>query len=148
MEKEQGAGREAAPKPPIAGVIYGTICFWIVMLGIAVAIAGMIMYFVSDTQVSQECLLDTLWEGATVEEIWHECAGVDEVPTGHWWLKCLSEGYCIAMLGIAICAWAAVIGMWGAVWGTVRSGERLYVVFALIIAVILTLAAIGVISLE
>lgn len=148
MEKEQAAGTEERPKPPIAGVIYGTICYWIVMVGIAVAIVGMIIYFVSDGYVAQDCLLDKLWDGEDVEAIWQACAGVEEVPEGHWYLSMLSNGDGIAMLGIAIIAFAAVIGMWGALWGTVRSGERLFAVFALIVAVILTASALGLVSLH
>ena len=148
MEKEQGAGTEPIPKPPIAGVIYGGICYWIVMAGVAVAIVGMIMYFISGGYVAQECLLDLLWEGAEVEEIWQVCAGLEEAPQGHWYFGALSYGDGVAALGIAIIAVAAVVGMWGALWGTVRSGERLYAVFALIVALILTASAIGLVSLH
>jgi hypothetical protein len=63
-------------------------------------------------------------------------------------LDLLSNGDVIAMVGVAIICGAAVVGMWGAFVGTVRSRERLYAVLALIIAVILTLSAIGVITLE
>jgi hypothetical protein len=164
MDKEQATGSESAPKPPLAGVIYGRICYWVVMLGILIAVAGMIMYFVSDGYVDKDCLLDSLWDGEEVEAIWANCAAEDAsgdhqvvsessdhseaVPEGHWYLKVLDKGDGLAMLGIAITAFAAVIGMWGAVWGTWRSGERLFLLFALIVAVVLTLSAIGVVSLE
>ena len=147
------------PKPPVAGVIYGRICYGLVMLGILVAIIGMIMYFTSDGYFKKECLLDSLWDGEKVEGIWGSCtmdvASNGHTGTeahiesqGHWYLKMLSHGDGIAMLGIALCCFAAVIGMWGATFGTVRSGERLYALFALIVAVILTLSAIGIIQLE
>jgi hypothetical protein len=167
MDKEQAKGTESAPKPPLAGVIYGRICYWVVMLGILVAVVGMIMYFVSDGYVDKDCLLDALWDGEEVESIWGNCTAAEEgaeghgleavsgssehseaVPEGHWYLKVLDKGDGVAMMGIAITAFAAVIGMWGAVWGTWRSGERLFLLFAFIVAVILTLSAIGVISLE
>ena len=138
------------PKPPVAGVIYGNICYWIVLVGILVAIVGMIMYFTSDGYFNQEILLDGLWGGEVVEDIWANAAGVEDVPHGHWYLSTslLSNGDVVAMLGIAICCVAAVVGMWGALVGTVRSRERLYAILALIIAVILTLSAVGIISLE
>lgn len=135
------------PKSPITGVIYGQICYWIVLVGILVAIVGMIMYFTSDGYFNQEILLDGLWDGKVVDDIWAGAAGVD-IPHGHWYmsLSLLSHGDVVAMLGIAICCFAAVIGMWGALVGAVRSGERLYAVLALIIAVILTLSAVGIVS--
>jgi hypothetical protein len=152
--------KDEHPKPPIAGVIYGRICYWLVIIGIIVSMVGMVIYFVSDGYFDQDCLLDSLWDGHEVEEIWEgncttEVAGDghagDEAhisPHGHWYLKMLSHGDGIAMLGIAICCFAAVIGMWGATIGTIRSGERLYALFALIVAVIMTLSAIGIIQLE
>lgn len=138
------------PKPPVAGVIYGNICYWIVLVGILVAIVGMVMYFASDGYFDKEILLDGLWGGEVIEGIWADAAGVEDVPHGHWYLSTslLSNGDVVAMLGIAICCVAAVVGMWGALVGTVRSRERLYAVLALIIAVILTLSAVGIIYLE
>jgi hypothetical protein len=148
------------PKPPVAGVIYGRICYWLVIVGIIIALVGMIIYFVSDGYFDRDCLLDSLWDGHEVEEIWEgDCVAAADgdghaeeeahiSPHGHWYLKMLSHGDGIAMLGIAICCFAAVIGMWGATIGTIRSGERIYALFALIVAVILTLSAIGIIQLE
>ena len=147
--------KEEHPKPPIAGVIYGRIAYWVVMLGILIAIVGMVMYFVSDAYIEQDCLLDSLWSGEKAEDIWEgNCTAGDHStgdaikPHGHYYLSMLSYGDGIAMLGIAICCFAAVIGMWGAFIGTLRSGERIYALFALIVAVILTLSAIGIIQLE
>jgi hypothetical protein len=157
--------KDEHPKPPIAGVIYGRIAYSVVMLGILIAIVGMVMYFVSDGYIEQDCLLDSLWDGEKAEAIWEgNCTAGDHStgdagtegdsaepaikPNGHFYLSMLSYGDGIAMLGIAICCFAAVAGMWGAFIGTIRSGERIYVLFALIIAVILTLSAIGIIQLE
>jgi hypothetical protein len=148
MDKEQAAERESAPKPPVAGVIYGRICYWLVMIGILISVIGMIMYFTSGGYFEQQCLLDKLWDGTEVETIWHECAGVESIPGGHWYLSALSHGDVVAMLGIAIIAFAAVVGMWGAFVATARSRDKLYSLFALIAAAILTASAIGVISLE
>jgi len=148
MGNEVISERESAPKPPVAGIIYGRACYLIVMVGIIIAMIGMIMYFNSGGYLNEQCLLDNLWEGKDVETIWEECAGVTSVPQGHWYLSLLSHGDVIAMMGIAITALAAVVGMWGAFIGTVRSGERMFAVFAFIVAVILTLSAIGILKLE
>ena len=75
------------PKPPISGVIYGTICYWIVIVGILVAIVGMSMYFISGGCFDTEILLDSLWEGKVVEEVWAEASCVGHMPEGHWYLK-------------------------------------------------------------
>jgi hypothetical protein len=148
VDKELNPDTQSAPKPPAAGVIYGEICYWLVMVGIVIAIVGMIMYFVSDGNMDKQCLLDGLWDGHEVETIWETCTEEGHVPEGHWYLSALSKGDVVAMLGIAITGFAAVVGMWGALVGTVRSGERLYSLFAVIVAVILTASAVGVVSIH
>ena len=139
---------EIIPKPPEAGVIYGRICYWIVLIGIVVSVIGMIMYFTSDGCVDRETLWQGIWSGDEKEVLWeNNCTGED-VPHGHWYFGQLGEGDGLAMLGIAICSVAAVFGMWGAFIGMVRSKEKVYSVFALIVAVILTCGALGVISIH
>ncbi|AEA46460.1 DUF1634 domain-containing protein [Archaeoglobus veneficus] len=141
-------GREEAPKPPLAGVVYGEIAYWMVIVGMVIAIAGSFIYLTSGGYVDSECLLAHLWAGADVHTIWEECAGIDEVPHGHWYLGMLGYGDAIAMLGIAIACLAAVVGMWGSVAAMFKEKEMLFAVFALVVAVILTLAAMGVITLK
>jgi len=138
--------KEEAPKPPLAGIIYGEIAYWILMIGMIVAVVGSAIYIYSDGYVNATCLLNNLWQGADINTIWNNCAGVNEVPHGHWYLGMLHQADALAMLGIAIGSLAAVFGMWGAFIGMVRSREKLYLIFALIIAIILTLSALGVIT--
>jgi hypothetical protein len=140
--------KEEAPKPPIAGIIYGEIAYWLVIIGMLVAIAGSAMYLTAGGYVDQTCFLGHLWKGDDVHTIWEECAGVSEVPHGHWYIGMLSYGDAVAMLGIAIGCFAAVIGMWGAFLGMLRSKESIYIIFALIVAIILLLSALGIISLK
>jgi len=137
---------ESIPKPPLAGVLYGRICYWIVLIGIFISIIGMIIYFTSDGCIDRETLWQGIWSGADKETLWqNNCTGED-VPHGHWYFGQLGDGDALAMLGVAVCSVAAVIGMWAAFGATVREKERVYSIFALIVAVILTLGAIGIIS--
>ena len=141
-------GKDKAPKPPTAGIIYGEITYWLLIVGTIVAIVGIAIYMMSGGYVNQTCLLNHLWGGADVSTIWKECAGAVKLPEGHWYLGMLSQGDGIAMLGIAISCLAAVFGIWGAFIGLLRSRERVYIILALMIAVILTLSALGVITLK
>jgi uncharacterized membrane protein len=70
------------------------------------------------------------------------------MPHGHWYLGKLGYGDAIAMLGIAVSCFAAVIGMWGATFAMFRDKEKLYAAFALIVALLLTLCALGIISVK
>lgn len=147
MEKETQIPQDA-PQPPLAGIVYGEIAYWVLLIGMVIAIVGLGIYLVSDGYVKQDCLLDKLWDGETAETIWQSCAGVEETPHGHWYLDKLSKADALAMGGIALGCLAAVVGMWGASLAMFRSREKLYVLFALIIAVVLTLSALGIIALE
>lgn len=147
IEKETNIPQDA-PKPPLAGIVYAEIAYWILLIGMVIATTGLIIYLVSDGYVAQDCLLDKLWDGQSAETIWEDCAGQAEVPEGHWYLEKLSRGDGLAMGGIAVGCLAAVLGMWGAAVVMFRGKDKLYLAFALIIAVVLTLSALGVIALE
>ncbi|MBM3131752.1 MAG: DUF1634 domain-containing protein [Chloroflexi bacterium] len=147
VEKETGIPKDA-PQPPLAGVVYGEIAYWILLIGMVIAAVGLIIYLVSDGYVAQDCLLDKLWDGQSAETIWEDCAGQTEIPEGHWYLEKLSKADGLAMGGIALGCLAAVVGMWGAAIAMFRDRQKLYVAFALIIAVVLTLSALGIIALE
>ena len=139
--------KDKAPKPPIGGVIYGEITYWLVLIGVIIAVVGSVIYMTSDGFVNKEAMLESLWDGAEVDTVWEESSSYDEAPQGHWYLKHL-EGDTVAMFGIALACFAAVAGMWGALFGMVRSKGGIYIIFTLIIALVLTLSALGVISLE
>lgn len=147
-EKAPESGREKAPKPPFAGIVYGEITYWILLAGMAIAIVGMIIYLSSDGYVNQDCLLDKLWNGEDAQTIWKDCAGVQKVPEGHWYLGKLSKADGLAMSGIALGCMAAVVGMWGAAAAMFRGKDKLYLLFALAIALVLTLSAIGIITIK
>jgi hypothetical protein len=139
--------KEKPPEVPVTGVIYGEIAYRIALLGILISIVGIIIYMVSNGYVNLTCSLDQLWRGANVDAIWKGCAGI-KTPEGHWYLGMLSHGDAIAMLGISVTCSAAVLGMWGGLVGMVRSKGGMYIIFALIVAIILTLAAVGLIVIK
>jgi hypothetical protein len=140
--------KEKPPEVPITGVIYGEIAYRIALLGILISIVGIVIYMISNGYLDRSCTLNQLWSGASVDTIWKECAGVSTTPEGHWYLSMLSRGDAIAMLGIAVSCSAAVVGMWGGLVGMVRSKGGMYIIFALIVAIILTLAAAGLIVIK
>lgn len=148
MDKGVTRHKASGPRPPLAAIVYGAICLTLAIIGIVLAVIGMVMYFASDGYLNKSCLLESLWEGQDVETIWETCSGFTSVPDGHWYLSLLSNGDAIAMLGIAIAALAAVVGMWGAFVGMLRSREWLFALLGLVVAVILTASATGVLCLE
>jgi len=143
------------PAVPVSGIVYGQIAYWVLLLGLIVALVGSVICMLSDGNPGGSAVLDHVWSGDDVPTIWETCAGLATPPRGHWYLQALSHGDGIAMLGIAISCMAAVLGMWGAALVMLRSpGQthasltRLYFLFALIVAIILTLSALGILALE
>lgn len=151
---------EERPKPPIAGVIYGELAYWIIIIGTVIAIIGLAIYLVAppeEVTVEKSCLLENLWAGCTSETggsvgcdastIWERCSPMD-MPHGHWYIGYLSYGDGIAMAGIAIGSLAAVVGMWGAFIGMFRSKDTVFIILALVVAIILTASAAGLLSIH
>jgi len=140
---------------PAAGVVYGQITFWLVLLGMVIALVGSVLCLASNGSHNSPSLFEYLWKGDDINVIWQTCIGFDGPPHGHWYLGVLPGADGVAMLGIAISCMAAVLGMWGASAAMLRNRDRvqvllskLYFVFALAVAVILSLSALGIIALE
>ena len=143
------------PKPPISGIIYGEFAFWIAILGMVIGTIGAIWYLAGGAHVMDpKVLLSHMWKGDSAEKIWEVTTG-HKIVYGHWYLHKLSFSDGLALLGVGVCCLAAVLGMWGAFVGMLLSSEEkrrrmytLYLILILIMAVILTLCAAGVISLH
>ena len=146
MEIEMQSEMDRAPKPPVAAIIYGEITYWLAIIGVVIAMAGIVIYLALGGYLDKASITRDLWRGEIVGTIWKDSAGVAEVPRGYWYLGNLGKGDCLAMLGIAVACIAAAVGMWGAAFGLMRSKGGIYIIFALIIAAILTLSASGIIS--
>ncbi len=151
---------EERPKPPLSGVIYGEAAYWIILAGTVIAIIGLALYLVApseDVAVEKGCFLENLWAGCTSETggavgcdadtIWEKCSDMHR-PHGHWYVNYLGFGDAIAMSGIAVGCMAAVVGMWGAFVGMLRSKEKVYIILSLVVAIILSASAAGLLSIH
>ena len=146
METEMQSEMDKAPNPPVAAIIYGEITYWIAIIGLIITMVGIAIYLAFGGYLDKAAITRDIWRGDTVRTIWKDSAGVAEVPRGYWYLGKLAKGDCLAMLGIAVACIAAVVGMWGAFFGLLRSKGGIYIIFSLLIAAILTLSASGIIS--
>lgn len=137
---------EERPTPPREGIVYGEVTYWLLLIGVMIAIVGLIIYIASPGYVDKKYLLDQLWMGYDCQTIWAGATGTGQ--PAHWYscLGMLSKGDMLATLGIATSCLGAVFGMWGVFFQMVRSKGKLYLIFALIIAIVLTLSASGLIS--
>lgn len=141
-------GNDKVTKPPMAGIIYGEITRWMLFTGIIIAVIGMIVYFINGGSLNQDTLVTNLWKSADCHTIWQTGTLGSGSFQPRWYLTELPKGDAIAMLGIAVTCFSGVLGMWGALLGTIRSKGGIYIAFACIVAVVLTLSALGILTLE
>jgi hypothetical protein len=139
--------KDNSPKPPREGIVYGEIAYWFLVAGVLIAIVGLIIYLASPGYIDKTGLLDYLWQGCDCQTIWADLSAASHALPWYSSLGLLVNGDRLAMLGIAVACFAAVFGMWGAAFQMARSKSKLYLIFALIIAAVLTLSALGLISL-
>jgi hypothetical protein len=140
-------GKNSFPEPPREGIVYGDITSYLLYIGVIIAFIGLIIYLVSPGDLDKALLLHYLWQGSDTNTVWQDVGGISQPPTWYSCLGKLSKGDMLAMLGISISCFGAVLGMWGVVIQMVRNRRKLYLAFALIIAVVLTLSALGLVNL-
>jgi hypothetical protein len=135
------------PKPALQGLIYGEIAFWIMIVSLVISIPGFIVYLISGGYLDSASVLTYLWQGSDPQSIWENVGHVSSPLSWTASIGMLFKGDMLATLGIAVAGFAAVIGMWGVFIATLRTkGIRIYIVFSLIIAVVLTLSAFGILK--
>lgn len=140
---------EEKPKPPIVGIVYGEAAYWITVLGMIIGIIGAGIYLSGSGLMSPEFMEDLL-KGEDHHTLWKKYSEIEELPEGHWYINYITYGDSIAMLGIVICSIAGVIGIWLTTIMTFikREVPVKFGVFSLVIAVIMTLAALGIVAMH
>jgi len=142
------------PKPPLEGIVYGVVAAWTTIIGMIIAIIGIIIGIISENDlVDYSSLLSDLLSGKSEAYLWTNDSVLGN-PSGYWFFDKISYGTGLAMTGIAIAIFGGLVGIWGSFFSMFRSRETLlykkglYTLLALIVAVIISLAATGIISLK
>jgi hypothetical protein len=145
----EGLEELRVPKPLLAGVIYGEVVYWFMLTSIIIAVTGLAIYIGSGGGYFNSAnLLTYLWQGSDCLTIWKEVGNTGQPLAWYSCLGMLAKGDMLAVLGLVLTGFAAVVGMWGAFLGMLRSGSRLYALFAFVIAAVLSLSAMGILKLH
>lgn len=131
------------PKAPFAALIYGEIVYWGVLAGSLIVIIGSILAFLGDNFVSVSYWLSSIWKGESVYQIWKGAAG--SLPMGHWYLHHLTTGDGLTCMGISFGVFAVLPALLLSSLALFKEGDRLYGALALISAIVVMIAVIGVI---
>jgi hypothetical protein len=142
------------PPVPLEGVVYGEVAAWLTVVGMAVAVVGLLIGFVWGGGVLEERgLLGDLFRGRGEGSIWANDSVFAHMPEHYWFLKERFSCDELSMLGLVIACYGGVAGTWGMFLSMFRktkaqvSGRGLYRLLAGVIGIVLTLAAIGILSL-
>ena len=94
-------------KAPFAGLVYGQIVYWGVMLGSLIVIVGSIVAFITrDNFVPVSYWLSSVWEGKSPSQIWTGITG--SLPKGHWYFCHLMTGDGLTAFGISLAVFPVV----------------------------------------
>ena len=89
------------PPVPISGVVYGEIIYWCTCLSALLVVGGTITSFLeTDSMMPARYLIDSVFEGHSVEEIWAASA-LQKPPDALTYLSLLRYGEALTVAGIA-----------------------------------------------
>jgi len=102
---------EMRVKSPLEGRIYGEVSGWLTIIGILVAIAGVIIGISGNSIFDYQSTVKDLLSGLNEEKVWEKNTYMHTELHGYWFLTILHTGDGIAMFGIATVVYGGIVGM-------------------------------------
>ena len=140
---------------PFEGIVYGEISGWITIVGMIIAILGLIASLLYGGRIINETgLMKDLFVGKGEGFLWARDSAFNGMPAHYWFFRQRMDGDELSMIGIIVAIYGGIAGVWGMFASMFRKMEvlfykkGLYVFCALILGAIMTLAATGVIALR
>lgn len=131
-------------KAPIAGMVYGQIVYWGVMLGSLIVMIGSILSFTTkDNYVPTSYWLSEVWKGDSPSQIWKGITGA--LPMGHWYFSHLTTGDGLTSLGISLAVFSVVPALFLSSAVLFKEGDKLYGTLTLICGIIVLTGVLGLI---
>jgi uncharacterized membrane protein len=131
-------------KAPFAGLVYGQIIYWGVMIGSLIVMFGSIVAFITrDNYVPVSYWLSSVWRGDSPSKIWQGITG--SLPMGHWYFSHLTTGDGLSALGISLAVFSVVPALFLSSAVLFKEGDRLYGSLALVCGIIVLTGVLGLI---
>jgi hypothetical protein len=131
-------------KAPFAGLVYGQIIYWGVMLGSLIVLVGSMLAFMTrDNFVPVSYWLSSVWKGDSPSQIWQGITG--SLPMGHWYFSHLTTGDGLTAFGISLAVFSVVPALFLSSAVLFKEGDRLYGLLALICGIIVLTGVLGLI---
>lgn len=134
---------EEKPKPPLSGVVYGELIYWIVLAGAVIVVLGSVVAFITqDNFASASYWITSIWQGKSTTEIW-QGTDMGALPLNHWYLSRLATGDGLAAFGLSLGVFSVVPALLGAAIVLYKKKIRVYASLAVIAATIVVVAMLG-----
>jgi hypothetical protein len=131
-------------KVPFAGLVYGEIVYWGVMLGSLIVMVGSILAFITrDNFVPVSYWLSSVWKGESTSQVWEGITG--SLPVGHWYFSHLATGDGLTALGISLAVFSVVPALFLSSAVLFKEGDRLYGLLAFVCGVVVLSGVLGLI---
>lgn len=147
--------RANKPSVLLEGIVYAEVSAWITIAGMLIAIVGLLIVFIHGGRLIDEAgLLRDMFGGLSEALIWTRDSTFHGMPEEYWFFRQRLDGDELSMFGLVVACYGGVAGVWALVLSMLRKREppvqrgRLYLFLAGLLAVMLTLAGIGVITLH
>lgn len=133
---------EKKPKPPLAGVVYGSIIYWSVLAAsVIVMISSVISYVTKADFIEPSYCISLLWQGKSVANIWEGSVGA--LPRSHWYLSHLGTGDGLATLGLCLGVFSVIPALLGSAIAIFKGKNKLFGLLALIAMTIVIISMLG-----
>lgn len=131
-------------KVPFAGLIYGQIIYWGVMLGCLIVILGSVIAFTTRHNFAPASYwISAVWRGDSPARIWQGITGA--LPRGHWYFSHLTTGDGMSAFGISLGVFSVVPALFLSSAVLFKEGDRFYGLLALICGFIVLTGVLGLI---
>lgn len=139
---------EVNAETPLEGKVYGEVSGWMTVLGILIALIGILMSLISGNSIfNYDLTVRDLFRGCEENTIWVKDTIFHGEPYGYWFISKINNGDALAMLGIAIVIYGGITGMLSLLASMFRSREvlfykrGLYTLLAFLISIVMLYCA-------
>lgn len=137
---------EKAPKMPEAALKYGAIVYWVTILSCIICMVGPVISvaFPDNNVLDPYKLFTAIFQGKDAATVWQEVGG--GFPGGHFYLKHLTYGDGITMLGLAL---GCSVALWALLVSAVEYAKEktyTYVILSIWVAALVALSLTGIVS--
>ena len=135
VPKKEAAHRRSK----LENLAYGEPVYWMTIIGsLVVIIGGLITFLTTSNFIDPGYWVSSVWQGLETEAIWEGAGSV--LPDGHWYLSHIATGDGLQCAGLAFALLSITVGLIAAAVVLFRKKSRVFGIFALVAALIITVA--------